>query len=93
MGRMSDYSSTAFFIFSKCSAADSNITNSIISAALTSPSVAVKYAVRSRSWSLNSERKAAEAALFLADEQRSGYMNGQIMDLSGGQHMGRLPRF
>ena len=35
----------------------------------------------------------AEAALFLADQDRSGYINGQILDLSGGQHMGRLPRF
>jgi NAD(P)-dependent dehydrogenase (short-subunit alcohol dehydrogenase family) len=35
----------------------------------------------------------AEAALFLADDQRSGFINGQILDLSGGQHMGRLPRF
>jgi len=35
----------------------------------------------------------AEAVLFLADNQRSGYMNGQVLDLSGGQHMGRLPRF
>lgn len=35
----------------------------------------------------------AEAALFLADEQRSGYINGQLLDLSGGQQMGHLPRF
>ena len=35
----------------------------------------------------------AEAALFLADEQRSGYINGQVLDLSGGQQMGHLPRF
>ena len=35
----------------------------------------------------------AEAALFLADEQRSGYINGQVLDLAGGQQMGRLPRF
>jgi NAD(P)-dependent dehydrogenase (short-subunit alcohol dehydrogenase family) len=35
----------------------------------------------------------AEAALFLADDQRSGYINGQVLDLSGGQQMGRLPRF
>ncbi|MGK0499349.1 MAG: NAD(P)-dependent dehydrogenase (short-subunit alcohol dehydrogenase family) [Oceanicoccus sp.] len=35
----------------------------------------------------------AEAALFLADEGRSGYINGQILDLSGGQQMGHLPRF
>lgn len=35
----------------------------------------------------------AEAALFLADDKRSGYMNGQILDLAGGQQMGRLPRF
>lgn len=35
----------------------------------------------------------AEAALFLADERRSGYINGQVIDLAGGQQMGRLPRF
>ena len=35
----------------------------------------------------------AEAAAFLADESRSGYINGQILDLSGGQHNGQLPRF
>ena len=35
----------------------------------------------------------AEAALFLADEGRSGYINGQVLDLAGGQQMGRLPRF
>jgi NAD(P)-dependent dehydrogenase (short-subunit alcohol dehydrogenase family) len=35
----------------------------------------------------------AEAALFLADEVRSGYINGQVLDLAGGQQMGRLPRF
>jgi 3-oxoacyl-[acyl-carrier protein] reductase len=35
----------------------------------------------------------AEAALFLADEGRSGYINGQVLDLAGGQQTGRLPRF
>lgn len=35
----------------------------------------------------------AEAALFLADDGRSGYINGQILDLAGGQQMGHLPRF
>ncbi|MAT95320.1 MAG: hypothetical protein CME59_22340 [Halioglobus sp.] len=35
----------------------------------------------------------AEAALFLADEARSGFVNGQVLDLAGGQQMGRLPRF
>jgi 3-oxoacyl-[acyl-carrier protein] reductase len=35
----------------------------------------------------------AEAALFLADERRSGYINGQVLDLAGGQQMGHLPRF
>jgi len=34
----------------------------------------------------------AEAALFLADEGRSGYINGQVLDLAGGQQMGHLPR-
>ena len=33
----------------------------------------------------------AEAALWLADEQSSGFVNGQIIDLSGGQQMGHLP--
>ena len=35
----------------------------------------------------------AEAAAFLADDSRSGYVNGQILDLSGGQHNGQLPKF
>ena len=35
----------------------------------------------------------AEAALFLADTQRSGFINGQVLDLAGGQQNGRLPRF
>jgi NAD(P)-dependent dehydrogenase (short-subunit alcohol dehydrogenase family) len=35
----------------------------------------------------------AEAALFLADDRRSGYINGQVLDLAGGQQNGRLPRF
>ncbi len=35
----------------------------------------------------------AEAAMFLADDQRSGYINGQVLDLAGGQQMGHLPRF
>ncbi|WP_346839455.1 SDR family oxidoreductase [Microbulbifer sp. SAOS-129_SWC] len=35
----------------------------------------------------------AEAVLFLADSQRSGFINGQVLDLSGGQQMGHLPRF
>jgi 3-oxoacyl-[acyl-carrier protein] reductase len=35
----------------------------------------------------------AEAALFLADDTRSGYINGQVLDLAGGQQMGQLPRF
>jgi NAD(P)-dependent dehydrogenase (short-subunit alcohol dehydrogenase family) len=35
----------------------------------------------------------AEAALFLADEGRSGYINGQVLDLAGGQQTGHLPRF
>lgn len=35
----------------------------------------------------------AEAAVFLADDQRSGYINGQVLDLAGGQQMGHLPRY
>lgn len=35
----------------------------------------------------------AEAALFLADDSRSGFINGQVIDLSGGQQMGELPRY
>ena len=35
----------------------------------------------------------AEAALFLADDVRSGYINGQVLDLAGGQQMGHLPKF
>lgn len=34
----------------------------------------------------------AETALYLADEVRSGFINGQVIDLSGGQQMGHLPR-
>ena len=33
----------------------------------------------------------AEAALWLADEQSSGFVTGTLLDLSGGQHMGHLP--
>ncbi|NQX87491.1 MAG: SDR family oxidoreductase [Halioglobus sp.] len=35
----------------------------------------------------------AEAALFLADEKRAGFINGHILDLAGGQQTGSLPRF
>ena len=35
----------------------------------------------------------AEAALFLADDSCSGFINGQVLDLSGGQQMGELPRY
>lgn len=35
----------------------------------------------------------AEAALFLADETRSGFINGQVLDLAGGQQNGSLPQF
>ena len=35
----------------------------------------------------------AEAALFLADDARSGFINGQLLDLAGGQQNGHLPRF
>ncbi len=35
----------------------------------------------------------AEAALFLADERRSGYINAQVLDLAGGQQNGALPKF
>jgi len=35
----------------------------------------------------------AEAALFLADEARSGFINGQVLDLAGGQQNGSLPNF
>ncbi len=33
----------------------------------------------------------AEAVLWLADGERSGFVNGSVVDLSGGQHMGALP--
>ena len=33
----------------------------------------------------------AEAALWLADDNASGFVNGQLIDLAGGQQMGRLP--
>lgn len=35
----------------------------------------------------------AEAALYLADEKRSGFINAQVLDLAGGQQNGRLPHF
>ncbi|TDG14849.1 SDR family oxidoreductase [Seongchinamella unica] len=35
----------------------------------------------------------AEAALFLADGQRSSFINAQVLDLAGGQQNGHLPRF
>lgn len=34
----------------------------------------------------------AEAALWLADEKTSGFVNGQVIDLAGGQQLGWLPR-
>jgi 3-oxoacyl-[acyl-carrier protein] reductase len=34
----------------------------------------------------------AEAALWLADDKASGFINGQLIDLAGGQQMGHLPR-
>ena len=34
----------------------------------------------------------AEAALWLADDRASGFVNGQVIDLAGGQQMGHLPR-
>ena len=33
----------------------------------------------------------AEVVLWLADGERSGFVNGSVIDLSGGQHMGALP--
>jgi NAD(P)-dependent dehydrogenase (short-subunit alcohol dehydrogenase family) len=33
----------------------------------------------------------AEAALWLADDKASGFVNGQVIDLAGGQQMGKLP--
>ena len=33
----------------------------------------------------------AEAVLWLADDNASGFVNGQLIDLAGGQQMGRLP--
>ncbi len=34
----------------------------------------------------------AEAALWLADDKTSGFVNGQVIDLAGGQQMGHLAR-
>jgi len=34
----------------------------------------------------------AEAALWLADGEASGFINGHLIDLAGGQQMGHLPR-
>lgn len=36
-------------------------------------------------------KDVAETALWLANSSTSGFVNGQVIDLSGGQHMGRLP--
>jgi len=33
----------------------------------------------------------AETALWLADDKTSGFINGHVIDLAGGQQMGRLP--
>lgn len=33
----------------------------------------------------------AQAVLWLADEKRSGFVTGQLLDLAGGQQLGRLP--
>jgi 3-oxoacyl-[acyl-carrier protein] reductase len=33
----------------------------------------------------------AQTALWLADDDRSSFINGQLIDVSGGQHNGRLP--
>ena len=33
----------------------------------------------------------AEAALWLANDNASGFVNGQLIDVAGGQQMGRLP--
>ena len=33
----------------------------------------------------------ASAALWLADDSASGFVTGQLIDISGGQHMGHLP--
>jgi len=34
----------------------------------------------------------AETALWLADDEKSPFITGQLIDVSGGQHMGRLPQ-
>lgn len=34
----------------------------------------------------------AEAARWLANDETSAYVNGQVIDLAGGQQMGHLPR-
>ena len=40
---------------------------------------------------VQSEEDLAEMVLWLADPERSGFVNGSVLDLSGGQHMGALP--
>jgi len=40
---------------------------------------------------MGSVNDIAETVLYLADEKASGFVTGQLMDLSGGQHMGHLP--
>ncbi len=33
----------------------------------------------------------AQTALWLADDETSGFINGQLIDVSGGQQNGKLP--
>ena len=40
---------------------------------------------------MGSPEDIANTALWLADEAASGFVTGQLIDLSGGQHMGHLP--
>ena len=57
------------------------------------PSVVPAHLDATPAGRMGSLEDIAEAALFLADERRSGYIIGQVLDLAGGQQMGRVPRF
>jgi len=57
------------------------------------PPIMEAYIAATPAGRLGTVEDMAEAALFLADDSRSGFINGQVLDLSGGQQMGELPRY
>ncbi len=57
------------------------------------PSVLDAHIANTPSGRMGTLDDMAEAVLFLADDSKSGYINGQVLDLAGGQQNGGLPRF